>query len=209
MSEKTREALLIYADAIDAATTQLRQNLEAETKQQGSPALKFDTSKIQWKKPRVLDVGCGAQAQGDVNVDLYPEDRQQCRKVWNPKNVKNFVLADAAYLPFQNDAFDLLTARHVLEHLHEPLQALNEWKRVSPTVHVTTPSEYSLDRTATHLYTWNISSLKNLLNQVFIEVQVSYTTQKNVLFGWLLKRLPLVGLLLNRFPSEIKATCYG
>jgi len=50
LSEKTREALLIYADAIDAATTQLRMNLGAETKQQGSPALKFDTSKIVWKK---------------------------------------------------------------------------------------------------------------------------------------------------------------
>lgn len=53
MSDKTREALLIYADAIDAATTQLRQNLGAETKPIGamtpSAKLKFDASKIQWK----------------------------------------------------------------------------------------------------------------------------------------------------------------
>jgi SAM-dependent methyltransferase len=161
------------------------------------------------EKPRILDVGCGARAQGDVNVDLYPKDRQQCRSSWNPKNLKNFVLADASYLPFKDDAFDLLTARHVIEHLHEPLQALTEWKRASPTVSITTPSEYSLDRTPTHLFTWNVSSLKNLLSQVFSEVHVSYTAQKNVLYGWLLKRLPLLGLLLNRFPSEIKATCCG
>jgi len=49
VSDKTREALLIYADAMDAATTQLRQNLGAETKPQGSPKLKFDASKIVWK----------------------------------------------------------------------------------------------------------------------------------------------------------------
>lgn len=49
-SDKTREALLIYADAIDAATTQLRQNLGAETKAEGSPKLKFDASKIVWKQ---------------------------------------------------------------------------------------------------------------------------------------------------------------
>jgi len=50
VSEKTREALLIFADAVDAATTQLRQNLGAETKPQGSPKLKFDTQKIVWKQ---------------------------------------------------------------------------------------------------------------------------------------------------------------
>lgn len=49
MIDKTREALLIYADAIDAATTQLRQNLGAETKTEGSPKLKFDAAKIVWK----------------------------------------------------------------------------------------------------------------------------------------------------------------
>jgi len=48
LSDKTREALLIFLDAVDAATTQLRQNLSAETKP--SPALKFDASKIMWKK---------------------------------------------------------------------------------------------------------------------------------------------------------------
>jgi len=49
MSDKTREALLIWADAMDAATTQLRQNLGVETNLQASPKLKFDASKIVWK----------------------------------------------------------------------------------------------------------------------------------------------------------------
>ena len=47
--ERLQEAILIYSDAVDAATTQLRQNLGTETKPQGSPKLKFDTSKIVWK----------------------------------------------------------------------------------------------------------------------------------------------------------------
>jgi ubiquinone/menaquinone biosynthesis C-methylase UbiE len=142
-----------------------------------------------------------------VNVDLYSQDRNQCREAWNPKSIENFVLADATILPFKDGVFSMLIASHVIEHLHDPLQALTEWKRVSQTVRITTPSEYSLDRTATHLFSWNISTLKNLLAQVFSEVHVSYTAQKNVLYGRLLGRLPLVGLMLNRFPSELQATC--
>jgi len=46
--ERVQEAILIYSDAVDAATTQLRQNLGAETKVEGSPKLKFDTQKIKW-----------------------------------------------------------------------------------------------------------------------------------------------------------------
>ena len=46
--ERLQEAILIYSDAVDAATTQLRQNLGAETKPQGSPKLKFDPEKIKW-----------------------------------------------------------------------------------------------------------------------------------------------------------------
>lgn len=47
--ERVQEAILIYSDAVDAATTQLRQNLGAETKVEGSPKLKFDAAKIVWK----------------------------------------------------------------------------------------------------------------------------------------------------------------
>lgn len=46
MSEK--EALLIFCDAVDAAVTQLRQNLGAPTKQE--PRQSFDESKLNWQK---------------------------------------------------------------------------------------------------------------------------------------------------------------
>lgn len=48
--EQVQEAILIYSDAVDAATTQLRQNLGAETKAQRPPTveLPFDMQKISW-----------------------------------------------------------------------------------------------------------------------------------------------------------------
>ncbi len=40
------------------------------------------------------------------------------------------VLATAESLPFLNDAFDLVFAGEVLEHLYHPRKALKEWARV-------------------------------------------------------------------------------
>ena len=45
----------------------------------------------------LLNVGCGDKAVGDVNVDLFPDDRSQCEIDWDPKKVKNFVLADVCF----------------------------------------------------------------------------------------------------------------
>jgi len=44
--EHLKEAILIYTDAVDAAVTQLRKNLEQEPK--GSPEMP-DMSKLQWR----------------------------------------------------------------------------------------------------------------------------------------------------------------
>ena len=57
--ERLQEAILIYSDAVDAATTQLRQNLGADAifnaeharanaETRASPDLKFDPQKIKW-----------------------------------------------------------------------------------------------------------------------------------------------------------------
>lgn len=77
-----------------------------------------------------LDVGCGANPTGDVNVDLLVHESDY---TWtqNPHNILNFVKATAEFLPFQTDCFDEVYSSHLLEHLDEPNIALNEMFRVS------------------------------------------------------------------------------
>lgn len=83
-----------------------------------------------------LDVGCGSHnPKGDVNVDCfkgkfnwqegYEQQGLDCRLI------KNFVLADACHLPFQNDSFDLVLSSHVIEHVSYPELMLHELTRVS------------------------------------------------------------------------------
>ncbi|MGQ9624785.1 MAG: class I SAM-dependent methyltransferase [Candidatus Bathycorpusculaceae bacterium] len=77
-----------------------------------------------------LDVGCGAQPTGSVNVDLMVDD-DDLRWDNNPKGYENFVKADINYLPFPDDCFDEVYCSHVLEHLVNPEKAIEELKRVS------------------------------------------------------------------------------
>jgi SAM-dependent methyltransferase len=87
----------------------------------------------------VLDVGCGHQPKGDVNVDLHPEptahraaDQRVCNDVkLDLKNTLNFVKADALHLPFPNGCFDSVRSNHFLEHAPDPEVALAEMLRVS------------------------------------------------------------------------------
>ncbi len=156
-----------------------------------------------------LCVGCGANPEGTVNVDLYPNDRGQCVDNWNPKEVANFVLASADYLPFKDGVFKSVIARHVLEHLPVPIKAIEEWRRVCyGKIIIYIPSQYVEDLTPSHLYGWNIHSLRNLLRQVFgdASVNVQYTSR---LYRTVNKKAVMLNLLSRMlgFYTEIVAVC--
>ncbi len=82
----------------------------------------------------ILDVGCG-QGQAFPVLQRYAKrvegvtlgsDVDICRA----KGLK-VKLADMSFLPYRDGEFDLIFARHVLEHSPAPLLSLMEWWRVS------------------------------------------------------------------------------
>jgi SAM-dependent methyltransferase len=82
----------------------------------------------------VLDVGCGSglvlgssdSSPGGlrVSIDSYPWPE------WEDRSTSLFVLADADHLPFRAGAFDVVGSFDVLEHLADPVAALQEQSRV-------------------------------------------------------------------------------
>lgn len=82
----------------------------------------------------ILDVGCG-QGQAIPILQKYAErvagitlgqDAEICQE-------KGFEVeqADFSFLPFEDVEFDLIFARHSLEHSPMPLLSLMEWRRVA------------------------------------------------------------------------------
>jgi len=134
----------------------------------------------------MLDIGCGSDPHGDINIDLYPEDRAQCATPYDPKKIPNFVLADALALPFADQSFEAVRASHVLEHIPDPLKALNEWKRVcrpEGKVVIFVPSDFGSDDSDTHLFSWTPSAFRNLLKKVFPTVSSGYSNRFDAIKG--------------------------
>jgi SAM-dependent methyltransferase len=91
----------------------------------------------------VLEAGCGTGAQTVilarnnpaarmVAVDIVPDSLEQARAAVKAAALANvrFEQADILQLPFPDATFDAVFVCFVLEHLAEPLKALQELKRV-------------------------------------------------------------------------------
>lgn len=85
------------------------------------------------REPMILDVGCGTQPKGDVNVDLFLgfTGHRQPPTVIDPHKIVNFVKADALHLPFRDGGFHTVYSSHTIEHVSNPVQFLRECIRVA------------------------------------------------------------------------------
>jgi phospholipid N-methyltransferase len=94
----------------------------------------------------VLEAGCGVGAQTKIiatknpdsnfiSVDLSEDSIREAREMVDSLGIENVRLeqADIYQLPFENETFDSVIVCFVLEHLHDPVQALMELKRVLKT----------------------------------------------------------------------------
>jgi len=132
---------------------------------------------------RVLDVGCGSRPKGDVNVDLFlkPIHRGGEKQTINVKKVKNFVLADAHYLPFRDNSFKIVYSSHLLEHCLHPFQVLKEFHRISQMlVYIEIPyGNLCPNDCHHHLYSWTFNSFKHFLSELFPYIEL-HTTERTV-----------------------------
>jgi len=124
-----------------------------------------------------LDVGCEFELRGDVNVDLAIP-----KFLFN----KEFVNADAEYLPFKDDAFEEVTCFHVIEHVENPYMLLRELLRVTKNkLIITCPyrfSGYAKSKQHKHYFSksWFENELKKL-NVALFKVAVVLDLERDIL----------------------------
>lgn len=156
----------------------------------------------------MLDVGCGDSPKGEVNCDLFTGRTPHIMGYHHidPKKIPNFVLCSAEQLPFRDDAFDIVNASEILEHLINPSCLLTEMRRVSresvtldvPNLRRLTPEENPY-----HLYTWSRKSLHNLLSLFFKNVIVVASKHEGYVPDSLM-RGKTIGFLLRLLESFIE-----
>ncbi|HLG16651.1 MAG TPA: methyltransferase domain-containing protein [Blastocatellia bacterium] len=79
------------------------------------------TSTTGTAQPRVLDIGCGTnKTPGAIGMDV------------NPRTNADVIhdLDDLPY-PFQDDSFDEVIGRHVIEHVRDPMAVMCELHRIT------------------------------------------------------------------------------
>ena len=122
---------------------------------------------------RFLDVGSGTDSpyhlflkgSNVIHIDI-------CKHAFHVE-----VVADAHYLPFSEDVFDIVHASHILEHVENPYKVVGELKRVSKRrVIVKVPNEVCYGKFKCsgkgHIYGWNVFTFRNLLERHFSTVQI-------------------------------------
>lgn len=115
--------------------------------EKGQETIKFYLEKTtveeMFKDKVVLDIGCGAggktlyyasqgakKVYGIEIVGYYEEEANALARQKGLEDRFQFVLGDAANIPFEDGFFDTIIMNDAMEHVDEPLKVLNECYRV-------------------------------------------------------------------------------
>jgi Methylase involved in ubiquinone/menaquinone biosynthesis len=143
------------------------------------------------RRPRILDVGCGTGANllmlsnyGDAEgVDVSEDALAFCRE----RGLDKVRLGAAEELPYEDGAFDLVTAFDVVEHIDDDLAGLREMRRVlrpGGRVLLFVPTFMFLwglqDDVSNHRRRYRLPELQRVLEQAGFEIE--RTTYANITF---------------------------
>lgn len=143
------------------------------------------------RRPRILDVGCGTGANllllsnyGDAEgVDVSEDALSFCRE----RGLEKVRLGAGEELPYEDGAFDLVTAFDVVEHMDDDLAGLKEMRRVlrpGGRVLLFVPTFMFLwglqDEVSNHRRRYRLPELRRVLEQAGFEVE--RTTYANITF---------------------------
>lgn len=83
------------------------------------------------KEEKILELGVGGTKTREdvVGVDIVPKG-ETIDTINNVVSVADVVADVTKPLPFEEDSFDCIIARHILEHVDDPISVLRQWYRV-------------------------------------------------------------------------------
>lgn len=133
----------------------------------------------------VIEMGVGAKKTVDtaVGVDIIPKGEPVSSLQGAPPSVADLVCDITKELPIPESVYDTLIARHVLEHIQDPVEVLKEWVRVvkpGGRLIIVVPNQddgSTIPMNPEHLHAYNpnsLTSLVELLGMKVLEVRTHY-----------------------------------
>lgn len=122
------------------------------------------------KEGSVLDIGCGATktVERAIGVDMIPKGIE-IDTLNHVLSVADVVADVSKPLPFDNENFDFVVARHIIEHMLDPIEAIQNWLKVvkkGGKLIIATPDENKITSMIVnieHKHTWNPLAFTNML----------------------------------------------
>lgn len=138
----------------------------------------------------ILDLGCGANKtiSKAIGLDLIPPGTEINSLDGNPSSRADINADVSEPLPFQRGTVDIIIARHVLEHLMDTVQVIQQWKSVlkrNGKLIIAVPNNgriLSIPMNYEHCHGWNPESLRHLLEALDIRILEEIDPQNGVSF---------------------------
>jgi ubiquinone/menaquinone biosynthesis C-methylase UbiE len=156
----------------------------------------------------ILDIGCGTGGIEQLPIEHESVIHADFDLGFHHQEIR----CDAQHLPFRDGVFTHVHSAHTLEHIPQPLTALQEFKRVARNLIIKVPTlnkaRYYSNESREHIYTWSISAFTHLLELVYDDVQVSETWIHRVhvpVFQQTLRHV--LNLLFGQTHTQLFAVC--
>ncbi|MDP2836338.1 MAG: class I SAM-dependent methyltransferase [Methanobacteriaceae archaeon] len=150
------------------------------------------------KNTKILDIGCGPCIFSEIfSKDEYPKVTGFDISTINIKKAQknnphfNFTV-DNAQNPKIRGEWDVIFAGEIIEHLPQPIKALEKWSKLLKSdgyIILSTPNGIFNKKTEEHISLFKLNEMKKVLNENYQIIKV---------LGIDLY-IPLLNLLLNRF----------
>lgn len=156
----------------------------------GTEDIEGDVVRENIKAGVVLDLGCGARktVPEAIGVDMIPKDA-----VIDSLSVTSVSQADVVGdisepLPFNDEYADTIIARHVLEHVIDPIGTIKNWIKVLKTggrLIIAVPDEtkiFSIPMNIEHRHAWNPQAMKTMLELLGLKVAAQVDPNNHISF---------------------------
>jgi len=142
------------------------------------------------KDQKILDIACGNSKTVDyaVGIDMIAYDNSINTLAGAPKS-KADVQGDVSQpLQFEDEAFDVVIARHILEHMIDPVEAIQNWSKVlkkSGLLIIAVPN-HAINNTVPmnleHVHVFVPNALTNLVKVLGFRVREVIDTKNGISF---------------------------